>query len=230
MRHPAVIALGAGMLVVAVALAVPLWHLLAGRAPPVGRELPWQAQVRADGTLQVFGLVLGRDTLADAQARFGDGMQLALVARLGETGALEALVDPFNAGFVAGRLVLAFEVPAATLQRWRSATTRSQPMDGGTRRFFLSAADHQEARRAAIVGLSFVPGVRLSDADVRQRFGPPSAVVAQPPAAQVLLYPDRGLAATVAEGSRGVLQYVVPRDFDARLRSPLAAVAASSAR
>ena len=228
MKHPIWLALGAGALVLLLAFVAPLLHMGRGDAPAPEQGLPWQAQAQADGTLQVFGLVLGRDTLADAQARLGDGLRVALVARLGEVGALEALADPFSAGFVSGRLVLAFDVPAATLQRWRAGASRSQPMDGGVRRFELLAADRDEARRAPIAGISFVPAVRLSEPDLRQRFGAPAASIAQPGGAQVLLYPERGLAATVATGSRGVLEYVAPGDFDRRLRAPLLAAGAAS--
>ena len=76
-----------------------------------------------------------------------------------------------------------------------------------------------------LVGLSFLPTVRLSEADVRQRFGPPAEVLAQPGGSQALLYPAQGLVATVADGQRGVLQYVTPADFAQRLRAPLTAAA-----
>ena len=231
MKHPILLALGAGLLVLLVAFAMPLWHMGRGGAAlapgSAGAEqgLPWKVRAAPDGTLRVFGLVLGHDTLADTQARIGDGLQVALVARLGEVGALEALADPFAAGFVSGRLVLAFEVPPQTLRRWREHAPRSEPMDDGVRRFELRVGDRDEAGRSALAGLSFVPAVRLTEADVRQRFGTPAAEVALAGGAKVLLYPAQGLAVTVGSASRGVLEYVVPRDFEARLRAPLAASA-----
>ena len=230
MKQPILLALAAGLLVLLVAFAAPLWHWASGAAARAEQGLPWQVQAGADGTLQVFGLRLGHDVLADAQARIGSGLQVALVARLGEVGRLEALADPFAAGFVSGRLVLAFDVPAATLQRWRARASGSAPMDGGVRRFALQAADQGEAGRAALVGLSFVPALRLTEADVRQRFGAPQAEVAggmapgrAGPGAKVLLYPAIGLAVSLAPGNRSVLQYVAPAEFEARLRGPLAA-------
>jgi|GEM_PF-512042 len=236
LKHPLVLALAAGLAVLAVAFALPLWHMGRGSAAPaaaVEQGLPWQAQAQADGTLQVFGLRLGRDTLADAERRVGDGLQVAVVARLGEVGALEALAEPFSAGFVAGRLVLAFDAPADALRRWREQAPGSEPMDGGVRRFKLTAADRDAARGVRLAGLSFVPALRLSETDLRQRFGAPAAELAQPGGAKVLLYPALGLAASVAAdgqaGSRGVLQYVAPRDFEARLRQPLLAALAGAA-
>ena len=228
MKHPILLALGAGLLVLALAFAAPLWRMLRGpaagsrsavTAQPQG--LPWQVQALPDGLSQVFGLVPARDTLAQVQARVGDGLQVALVARLGEVGRLEALAEPFMAGFVSGRLVLAFDAPADALARWRAQAPRSEAMSDGVRRFALRPADLDEARRAPLLGISFVPAVRLSEADVRQRFGAPAEQRPLDGGAAVLLYPALGLSASVGPASRGVLQYVAPRDFEARLRAPL---------
>ena len=239
MRKPWVLALAAGGIVLLVALALPLWRMVTGLggggdaagAAGAASGLPWQVtllQAADAGRTEVFGLVPGRDTLADAEALLQDRLQVALVARLGEVGVLEALVEPYVAGFVAGRLVLAFEADAGQRARWRDQASGSQPMEGGVRRFTLRATDHDEARRARLVGLSFLPTVRLGEADVRQRFGPPAEVLAQPGGSQALLYPALGLVATVAtiaNTQRGVRQYVAPMDVAARLRAPLAAAA-----
>ena len=188
--------------------------------------LPWQVrplQGADAGRTEVFGLVPGRDTLASAEALLQDRLQVALVARLGEVGVLEALADPYVAGFVAGRLVLAFDADATQRARWREQAAGSQPMEGGVRRFTLRATDHAQARGARLVGISFIPSVRLSEADVRQRFGAPAEQRPQTGGGQVLLYPDRGLSIAIADGQRGVLQYVAPADFEQRLRAPLLA-------
>lgn len=242
MRHPIWIALGAGAAVLVAAFAAPLWHMLRGPAPGLSpsptatralagddQNLPWQVRATGEGGSRVFGLHLGQARLTDAEARFGDVLQLALVARVGEVGTLEALVEPMSAGFVSGRLVLGFEVPAEVLARWRSNSREHSAMAGGVRRFRLEAADRDEARRMPIASMGFIPSVRLGEADVRDRFGAPSAVQALPEQALALLYPDRGLLVTVQPGSRGLLQYVPPALFEARLRAPLAAIAASAA-
>lgn len=231
MNRPWVLAVAAGVMVLLAALALPLLRMgdgggaLAGDEAAAGTGLPWQVSRLAEGRSQVFGLEPGRDTLAQVQARLGDALQVALVARLGEHGALEALADPFMAGFVSGRLVLAFDVPAGQLQAWRAGAGSSEPMAGGVRRFKLRADHRQEAAQARLVGLSFLPAVRLTADDVRQRFGAPAESLDQPDGVRVLLYPELGLSATVAPGQRGVLQYVSPRDFADRLRAPLLAAA-----
>ena len=234
MRHPILLAVAAGLLVLVAAFAAPLWQLLkgadkagAGAAVPV-QGLPWQVQALPDGLSQVFGLVPGRDRLAQAQTRVGDGLQVALIARLGEVGTLEALADPFVAGFVSGRLVLAFDAPAEALARWRAQALHSQAMSDGVRRFALRPADLAEAGLAPLMGISFVPALRLGEADLRQRFGPPAEQRALGGGAAVLLYPALGLSASVGPASRSVLQYVAPRDFEARLRAPMGRPAAAA--
>ena len=234
MRHPILLAVAAGLLVLVAAFAAPLWQLLkgadkagAGAAVPA-QGLPWQVQALPDGLSQVFGLVPGRDRLAQAQTRVGDGLQVALIARLGEVGTLEALADPFVAGFVSGRLVLAFDAPAEALARWRAQALHSQAMSDGVRRFALRPADLAEAGLAPLMGISFVPALRLGEADLRQRFGPPAEQRALGGGAAVLLYPALGLSASVGPASRSVLQYVAPRDFEARLRAPMGRPAAAA--
>ena len=193
--------------------------------------LPWAARTLEDGTLAVFDLALGRDTLAQAQQRFGEVLQLALVARVGEVGVLEALVEPFSAGFVTGRLVLSFDVPSPILQAWREHTLRSEPMDGGLRRFALTATDRQSALAMPVSGVSFVPSVKLSRNDVEQRFGAAAQSITVSNDSLVLLYPGRALAITVAASTtqRAVMQYVVPAHFESRLRQPMLAAGTAHA-
>lgn len=232
MKHPFWIAAGAGLAVLLAAMALPLWHMMAGSRPVVagaaapaasapGHGTPWQIEVLPDGSSRVFGLHLGQDRLAQVEARFGETWQLALVARYDEPGALEALVDPMSAGFVQGRLVIAFDVPVAVLQAWRARSTGSQAMAGGSRRFTLRREDLAQSRGMPVGSLSFVPSVRLSAADVQQRFGEALETRTLTDQAVLLMYPVLGLSATVATGQRGVLQYVAPAEFDARLRAPL---------
>ncbi len=231
MKHPLWLALSLCVLVLLALATLPFWHGPQGpqvATPNVDQGLPWQTRVDADGSLQVFGLAVGRATLADVQATLGDSLQVALVGKLGEVGALEALADPFMAGFVSGRLVLAFDVPQAQLLRWREGAPRSEAMEGGVRRFELPPGDRDQARSVVLAGLSFVPTARLSQEDVQLRFGPPARVLDQPDDGRALLYPERGLVATVSPKRKSVLQYVAPRDFEARLLAPLVAASAAS--
>lgn len=223
-------ALIAGVLSLAAAFAPTAWHMLAAPpGPPAApAKEPWRIDVGADGTSRVMGLQLGTDTLGSLHGRLGEALQPAIVARRGEAGALEALVDPFSAGFVAGRLVLAFDAPSDALARWRDGAAKSDVMNTGAHRYTLSADSAREAASVRLAGATFVPALSLSADDVTQRFGAPAAVQAGDEGLQTWLYPDRGLAIALQPGRKAVLQYVAPSDFERRLRPAM--VPAASGR
>lgn len=233
MKHPFLVALAAGLAVLLAAAAAVGWQMWRGPASvapgQIERGLPWQIDTLPDGHTRVFDLTPGMSTLAEVQRVQGDALQVALVAKLGEAGALEALVDPFRAGYVTGRLVLAFDAPADARTRWREGATGSEAMEGGVRRFALLPAHREQAGAAVLVGVSYVPSVQLTEGVVRERFGEPAARVVLGPQAQAWLYPERGLAVTIDAQGRDVLNYVAPAQFDTRLAQPLRATAAAMA-
>jgi hypothetical protein len=230
--RPWVLALGAGVAVLALALLPPLWQAWRAAqggapvavAPPPAHGLPWQVEALPGGAIRVFGLTPGVSVLADADPR-GDALQLALVARGDEVGVLEAYVEQFRAGHLAGRLVLAAAAGEAERAGWR---TRSTGRDGGREgvwRHRLAPADRAQALRAPITGLTFIPAAQLDAPTLVQRFGEPAGRVRTGERLEHWLYPDRGLAITLDTEGREVLQYVAPAEFEARLHAPLRAAA-----
>ena len=200
-------------------LALP-FLLPAGR-PPVGEQgLPWQVEPRADGSSQVFGLTLGSSTLADARARLGSDLQLALVVAPGEAPPLEAFHDRVEAGFVAGRMVLTADVPTARLEALLNRAKKAEFMESTTRRVTLADDDIPAAMAAPIAAIAFIPNVQLDEQMVLQRFGSPAQRLRASPTVEHFLYPERGLDVVLDSKGREVLQYVAPRHFE-RLRSPL---------
>jgi len=234
---PSVLSLVTVLLLLGAALGWSLWRGQAA-APPAGTPdaLPWQVSATADGSSQVFGLTLGRSTLADVQARFPDDLNVGLIAPNGQPASLEAFVDTFRAGFVTGKLVLAFEAEAGWLQRARERSPRNEVGEGGrSRRYRLADDDGDQARAARVVALALLPSARLDEAMVIQRFGAPTERHTGPAGEVQLLYPVLGVAIALpptegdAVSAKAVIQYVPPRDFEARLRGPLLAAQAASA-
>jgi len=230
--RPWLVALAAGAAILAVALLPPLWQAWRasghGAAPKTADDahgLPWQIDVRPGGATRVFGLTLGESPLAAAGRGDDDDVQVALVARGDEPGALEAYVERFHAGFVDGRLVIAAAADEAQRRAWRTRSTQRDPGADGTWRHRLAPADLAAARQAPITGLTFIPAAQLDAATVAQRFGEPAERVRTGTRLEHWLYPERGLAITIDAEGREVLQYVALSEFETRLRAPLTAVA-----
>lgn len=198
---------------------------------PSSTLLPWQVTVQPDGSSEALGLKLGTGTLADARQRFGLDMQIAIIAAPGEDGALEAFVDPAQAGFIAGKLVITAALPAsagATLRSLRERALKSEFMESTTRKYTLRTEDEALALQARIVALSFIPQASLDADIILARFGTPAARLRSNERQEHFLYPDKGLDVILDTEGKELLQYVAPRDFE-RLRAPLQPAQATSA-
>lgn len=209
--------------IIAVILAVLAAPLLFKPAAVPGKTqqegLPWQIETTPEGT-RVFGLTLGKSTLADARTRFGEELQVAVVAAPGETGTLEAYAANASLGGVTGKLILATDVPAASIQAMRDHAVKSEYMESTTRKFLLRADDLQQALRTPIRAITLIPSANLDEATVRLRFGAPAERIRGGETLEHLLYPAKGLAVALDASGKDVLQYVAPSDFS-RLRDPL---------
>src|SRR5574343_428421 len=85
------IAIAIVLLLVAILVGPVVWqfaHFDPKAVPSTG--LPWQIEVLPGGETKVFDLTPGHSTLAEARARFGAEMQLAIVAEPNEAAALPA--------------------------------------------------------------------------------------------------------------------------------------------
>ena len=201
-------------------------------APAKPSGLPWQITALPDGASQVMGLTLGpagiASTLGDAQARWGQDTQVAIIAAPGEDGLLEAFVDPASAGFITGKVVITAQLAPADIRAMRKRAIKSEFMESTTRKYTLTPADLVTAMKAPITALSFIPQANLDADTVVARFGPPAERVRSNGHLEHFLYPAKGLDLALDTEGKELLQYVAPAEFD-RLRLPLIQAQATSA-
>lgn len=232
-RSPLAWALLAGLAVLVAAFAPVALQMLQPRAPsspPDGLAAPWQIERGAQGELHAFGLRLPGSTLNDALQRWGDDLRVALIESRAQPAALEAYTDRWSGGGVNGRLVLASDAVAASVERWRSRAVRRETIDAQAQRWQLHPDDRAEALRSGVAGLSFLPASRVDAATLQARFGAAAEVLPGDGRIRHWLYPGRGLVISWDEGSgKAVLQVVALADFEHRLRAPLLAAARPAA-
>ena len=229
---PFLIALGAALLIIVAAFAPALWQTFTG-GPAAALDddpsRPWQVQADAQGRVTAFGMMLPGTTLAQLSRRWGDELQVAVMARRGEPGALEAFVDSYRDGGITGKMVLALGATPAQVAAMRERSPRDMPVDADARRYTLAAEDRDVALSLPVVGLSFVPAVQLDAATLQQRFGAPAERLPAGEGAEQWVYPARGLAILLHDKARELIQVVAPADFESRLRAPLVAAQAAAA-
>ncbi|MCK6390824.1 MAG: hypothetical protein L6Q40_07345 [Azonexus sp.] len=210
------------IVLVAAALIVPFLIPGAGKQEGVdpNANLPWQIAVDGQGGSRVFGLELGRSTLAEAKKVFGSDVQVAIIANPDETGALEAYFNQVPLGFVLARVIVTMEIDATEVAAMRERAVRASYMESTTRKITLHPDDLALVEQLPMRAISLIPTVNLDEPTVIHRFGSPGERLAVSDKRVHLLYPERGLDIIIDGEGKELLQYVAPRNFFL-LRDPL---------
>lgn len=216
------------VVIVVVLLAAPLLFVSRDAAPVVvdPQDLPWNIELLSDGNTRVLGLIPGRSLLENAIARFGSGVQVALIVAPGGSGSVEAYYDSLALGYVSGKLILSLETTPAAREFMLQRAVKAEYMESATRRITLDNADQKSLATAKISALTFIPSAQLDEAIVLERFGAPAERVRSGEYTEHFLYPGKGLDLRLDAKGKEVLQFVSPREF-ARVRDPLFGAAAA---
>ena len=184
--------------------------------------LPWQIEIQADGSTQVFGLHIGKSRLSDAIEILGGDMDLAIVAATDadESGNLEMYYGYYKAGLLSGKLILQTHASEQDINRWSDNSPKFEYMASGlAKKHILLDDDLPQVLDEVIISLTFIPSVNLDEEVILARFGEPEKRISLPGVTHYL-YPAKGLDIALHEESKEVLQYVRPTAFE-QLMQPL---------
>ena len=184
--------------------------------------LPWQIEIQADGSSQVFGLHIGISRLSDAIEILGSDMDLAIVAATDEeeSGNLEMYYGHYKAGLLSGKLILQTHASEQDIKRWSDNSPKFEYMASGlAKKHILLDDDLPQTLDEIIISLTFIPAVNLDEEVIVARFGEPEKRI-QLSGVMHYLYPAKGLDIALHEDSKEVLQYVSPEAFQ-QLVKPL---------
>ncbi|VAW52477.1 hypothetical protein MNBD_GAMMA06-1226 [hydrothermal vent metagenome] len=175
--------------------------------------LPWQIEILADGSTQVFGLHIGTSRLSEVIEKLGSDMELAIIAASDEVGNLEMYYGHYRAGLLSGKLVIQTKIDEQKIKHWRDNALKSEYMATGlAKKYTLSADDLLQVLNETVTGLTFIPAVNLDEEVILARFGEPDQYI-ELAGVTHYLYPAKGLDIALHETSKEVLQYVKPADF-----------------
>ncbi|MCU7959658.1 MAG: hypothetical protein KZQ58_06595 [gamma proteobacterium symbiont of Bathyaustriella thionipta] len=139
------------------------------------RGMPWQISTNAEGHQQIFSMVLGQTTLADAIEKYGPPEGLALFeSEQGQT--LEAFFGTIKNAGLKAKLIARLQLPAHVAERIQQHAKDQQGTRSGARKWLLSDEEAQKSLSYPISGLTWIPSWKGMDSDyLRQRFGEPAA-------------------------------------------------------
>ncbi len=182
--------------------------------------LPWNIEINADGTSNVFGITLEHTTVDELLQLHGIDHELAIISDSEDYSGLEIYYSHFPIGPLQGKLIARVRASQQQLDSMQAAAASSSYTGSGSRKFLLSENDLAQIQNWPIDSISYLPSARLDESIVLDRFGEPAERVSGEENIEHFLYPSRGLDIVINSDGKELLQYVAPRSFSA-LADPL---------
>ena len=204
-------------------LAVIVGILLPGQPREKAVNLPWQVESKPDGSTRVFGLVLGRSTLQDAQQIFQEKAELSMFATDDGKRVVEGYFNQLTLSGLRARMVLAMDYSEEELEAIFDRGARIATMGSGKRKVSLSSEDKMAAMHIPIASITYLPKTNLDATLIEKRFGKPAETIKESKTdVEHWLYPDLGLDIALSDEQQDVWQYTRPNHFET-LVAPLKA-------
>ena len=192
-------------------------------APPTqpAKDLPWQIEQLDDGSIQVFGLTLGKSTLHDAEQLFQEEAVISMFSTDEGERVVESFFKKVTLSGLRAKIVVALDYSQSELEGVFDRGARIATTGSGQRKVTLSTEDVRDAMDRPIVTITYLPGANLDSKLVEKRFGEPARKIAEQKSDMVhWLYPEKGLDIILSDEEKDVLQYTLPDRFD-QLIEPL---------
>ena len=210
-----------GLLVITLIALAAAILLPGGKVPDTDPKLPWDIRIDASGDARVFGLVLGKSTLAEAREIFQVQDELSLFVSPENALDFESYFQRVYLSGIRADLVVKLMVDDATADAMFARGARISHLSGGIKKVTLAKPDLAALEGAAIGLITYLPAADLEPSLIASRFGEPARRVSEPNGIEHWLYPERGLDIAVHPEGKEVIQYVPPSMFDALILAPL---------
>lgn len=208
-RHVFLTVLGISILAVIIGILMP------GQPREKAVNLPWQVEPLADGSIKVFGLVLGKSTLQEAQQIFQEEAELSMFATDDGKRVVEGFFNQLTLSGLRARMVVGMDYSEEELAAMFDRGARIATMGSGKRKVSLSGEDKMAAMHIPIISITYLPKVNLDAELVEKRFGRPAERIKERKSdVEHWLYPDLGLDIALSDEQKDVLQYTLPSRFE----------------
>jgi len=202
---------------VALALAI---LLPGGRSIEQNPKLPWILTLDDSGSPMVFGLTIGKSTLAEVRRDFQEQGVTNLFVSPDRKLAVETYFQSLYLSGIKADMVVTLDLQQSQLNAFYNRGLRISQLESGAKKVKLTEQDLQSLAQGIIGHITYIPSADLSEDLIRSRFGEPRKQIAEKSGIVHWLYPEKGLDIAVNPDGKEVFQYVLPSRFDA-LIAPL---------
>lgn len=193
-------------------LIVGIVALMLIPSPQAPAEKPWEVTVMPDGNSRVLGIHLGQTNYKTAQQQLGEFGKTALFVDPDGSRSVEAYFDSINLAGLSAKLVMNLEVDEDRLQAMQARTEEGEYKPSGAYQYQLSEQDRTFLLGVPVIGLTYIPSVRLDREMVKSRFGEPahseqSEKDENGRVTETWFYPDIGLSVIFQTEQKTLLVY-----------------------
>lgn len=182
---------------------------------------PWDVSLDEAGYPRVFGLDIGRSTLADARELLGEEGKVNLFVNPDASHTVEVYFNNLYLSNLRADWILTLDLDPTRLASLYDRGLRVSTTGSGSRKVELLPKDIEGLADAPIRILTYLPWKRLSARDIAGNFGSPAERRTEDGGIVHWLYPDKGMDIARDADGAVVIQYLSPEDFK-RAIAPLA--------
>ena len=183
--------------------------LLLTQSKPAPAPRPWDITLMADGETQVFGIHLGTTTYRQAQELLHQYGHAGIFTQEDSQPSIEAYFNSINLGGLSAKLVLNLAIDRIHINDMLSRAVEARLQPSGAHRYELSNQDNAVLINVPVIGITYIPSVRLNEEIIRHRFGQPDHIEQDSDnnATEIWHYPALGLTIRLTAGEKTILQY-----------------------
>ena len=179
---------------------------------------PWQVSILHDGRSRVFGIILGETSLKEVDAILKSKPKMVIFEANNKLE-LEAYYKNVSLGGMIGSFILTMNASEQELNTIKKESRRKKGDERKGVRYELDKPTAEKSKILIVKNLIYIPTVQLDEKIIIKRFGKPAhkiKIKTKEPGWHYL-YPEKGLDLIFKEEGKEVLQYVLPKNFNALL-------------
>lgn len=181
-------------------------------SPQAPAEKPWEVEVMPDGNSEVLGIHLGNTNYKTAQQQLGVFGKTALFVDPDGSRSVEAYFDSVNLAGLSAKLVMNLEVGKNRMETMLSNAGAGELKPSGAHQYELSEQDRAFLLSVPVIGLTYIPSLKLDRDMIQSRFGEPesiekSQVDEQGQVTETWFYPAIGLSVLFQPQQKTLLVY-----------------------
>jgi len=177
-------------------------------SPQEPAPMPWEITVMPDGNIEVFDIHIGTTTYRQAQQQLKQYGETAIFSQEGKIPDVEAYFNSINLGGLSAKLVLNLAAEQDQITEMMSTALEARLQPSGAHQYELSNEANNQLIDAIVLGITYIPSVKLNHDMLRHRFGEPNKVeTIEASETELWLYDDKQLSIRVNPHEKTILQY-----------------------